>query len=266
MVAGQGDDLVVLEAGLGASGLSWGPVHDRIAQHARVVAYERAGYGASTPAAADTRHLEGLAEDLHAVVRANPHQRLVFVGHSWGGPIVRRLAAKLAAEKQPLVGLVLVDQSDEHMADLFTSRAARFSSAVQDAMMPLLARTRLLGSIMKTQLVGLPPATLEAALAAATSPAAARATVNENRWIGGEMQRLEGNSPVLGDIGISVISGQQHGRFDAWIRRRMNAAHRSTAADHPQARYIAATESGHMVPMTEPGLIAAEALSFFSER
>ena len=42
MSRGEGDDLVVLEAGLGASGLSWGPVHDAIAGSAHVVAYERA--------------------------------------------------------------------------------------------------------------------------------------------------------------------------------------------------------------------------------
>ena len=50
MTAGGGDDLVVLEAGLGASGLYWGPVHRELAQHVRVVAYERAGYGASAAA------------------------------------------------------------------------------------------------------------------------------------------------------------------------------------------------------------------------
>src|SRR5690606_19838844 len=76
MTDGDGDDLIVLEAGLGASGLSWGPVHRRIAEHARVVAYERAGYGASTPDTA-TRDLDRLSHDLLAVIRSVPHRRLV---------------------------------------------------------------------------------------------------------------------------------------------------------------------------------------------
>lgn len=45
MVRGDGTDLVVLEAGLGISGLYWGAVHERLAAHTQVVAYERAGYG-----------------------------------------------------------------------------------------------------------------------------------------------------------------------------------------------------------------------------
>ncbi len=32
MLDGAGDDLVVLEAGLGGSGLTWGPVHARLAR------------------------------------------------------------------------------------------------------------------------------------------------------------------------------------------------------------------------------------------
>ncbi len=45
MIAGSGEDLVVLEGGLGVSGLYWGPVHALVAQRVRVVAYERAGFG-----------------------------------------------------------------------------------------------------------------------------------------------------------------------------------------------------------------------------
>ncbi len=49
MVAGEGDDLVVLEAGLGGSGLTWGLVHGILARTHRVFAYDRAGLGDSDP-------------------------------------------------------------------------------------------------------------------------------------------------------------------------------------------------------------------------
>src|SRR5690625_236119 len=49
VVAGTGTDLVVLEAGLGAAALTWGPVMEHLAPHCRVVAYDRAGYGRSDP-------------------------------------------------------------------------------------------------------------------------------------------------------------------------------------------------------------------------
>ncbi|MCS3842292.1 alpha/beta fold hydrolase [Microbacterium sp. AK031] len=97
MVRGSGDDLVVLEAGLGMSGLYWGPVHELISAGSRVVAYERAGYGGSD-ADTDPRTLERLADDLGIVVDAVPHRRLVLIGHSWGGPIVRTAAARRLAD------------------------------------------------------------------------------------------------------------------------------------------------------------------------
>ncbi|HIY23989.1 MAG TPA: alpha/beta hydrolase [Candidatus Brachybacterium merdigallinarum] len=154
MTAGGGDDLVVLEAGLGASGLYWGPVHRELAQHVRVVAYERAGYGASAPARGTPRDLPHLAADLARVIQAHPHRRLVLVGHSWGGPIVRTYAAEHRGGESTLAGMVLVDPSDEHAADLFTSRAARWSDAVKNALFVPLARARLLAPLMKTQLAG----------------------------------------------------------------------------------------------------------------
>ncbi|RIJ44037.1 alpha/beta fold hydrolase, partial [Clavibacter lycopersici] len=112
MVAGDGDDLVVLEAGLGGSGLTWGPVHGILARTHRVVAYDRAGLGGSDPDPAP-RDLDRLADDLEAVVAAFPHRRLVLVGHSWGGPVVRVAAARRIARGLPTAGVVLVDPSDE---------------------------------------------------------------------------------------------------------------------------------------------------------
>ena len=45
MVRGGANDLVVLEAGLGFSGLCWGLVHQALAARTRVIAYERSGIG-----------------------------------------------------------------------------------------------------------------------------------------------------------------------------------------------------------------------------
>src|SRR5690625_2269342 len=96
VVAGTGTDLVVLEAGLGAGALSWGPVLELLAPHCRVVAYDRAGYGRSDPDLRP-RDLSRLADDLITVVGAVDHARLVLAGHSWGGPVVRLAAARLLA-------------------------------------------------------------------------------------------------------------------------------------------------------------------------
>lgn len=261
MVAGSGDDLVVLEAGLGVSGLYWGPVFARIARDARVLAYERAGIGASAPAVNEPRDLPHLAADLAAIVHAVPHRRLVLVGHSWGGPIVRTFAAGHLADGHSLNGLALVDPSDEHAADLYTSAAARWSDAVQNALLVPLARARLLAPLLRTQLPGLPPELVRAVLAASATVTAARTTVAENRTVAGSLRALAQHPPTLGATPLTVVSGQRHGRLDRQLRARLVAAHRQTVAEHPGARFVPAQRSGHLVPLTEPELVAREALA-----
>jgi pimeloyl-ACP methyl ester carboxylesterase len=261
MMAGSGDELVVLEAGLGVSGLYWGPVHQALSQHVRVVAYERAGYGASTPTRTGARDLPHLADDLGLLVDAIPHARLVLVGHSWGGPVVRTLAARLLARGEPLAGLVLVDPSDEHAADLYTSRAARWSSAVQDSLLVPLARRGLLAPLMRAQLAGLAQPLSAAVIAASASVDAARATRAENRHLRDDLRSLQRCPPALGDLQIRVLSGQKHGRIDRVVRSRLTRAHQQTVAAHPGARLVPAAHSGHMIPISEPDLVTAAALS-----
>ena len=261
MQAGDGADLVVLEAGLGVSGLYWGQVHAALSGHVRVAAYERSGYGASSPTGTRSRDLAHLADDLGAVVDAIPHTRLVLVGHSWGGPIVRTLAARLLAQGKPPVGLVLVDQSDEHAADLYTSRAARWSSAVQDTLLVPLARLRLLAPLMRTQVAGLPEPLLTAVISSSSSVDAARATRAENRRLRDDLQTMQHRPPALGDLRTSVISGQKHTRIDRAVRSRLVQAHRDTVAENPEAHFVPAQRSGHMIPVSEPAVIVSEVLS-----
>lgn len=263
MVAGEGEALVVLEAGLGMSGLYWGLVHQAISRAARVVAYERAGFGASTPDPGHRRDLARLAADLQTLINAIPHQRLVLVGHSWGGPIVRTAAAARLAQGQRVDGIVLVDQSDEHAADLYAGRAVRAADALQRALLVPLARLRLLAPLVRMQASGLPEPVLAAVVASSASAQAARATVAELRHVAGDLHRLRDDPLELGDVAMSVISGLHHTRLDRGVRERLVQAHRDTASQHPGARFVAAEHSGHMVPITEPELIAAEAMSLF---
>ena len=174
MVRGDAADLVVLEAGLGFSGLYWGSVHESLAATTRVVAYDRAGFGGSDPDSRP-RTLARLAADLDSVIDAFPHRRLILVGHSWGGPIVRTIAALRLQRGLPPSGLVLVDQSDEN-SEIYFSRLARFQFAVQPAMMVPLARLRLLALLSRGLIAGLPEPRLRGVITASCSPAAARAT------------------------------------------------------------------------------------------
>src|SRR5271170_4981104 len=87
---GMGDSgpTVILDAGIGASSLSWSLVQEPAARFARVYAYDRAGYGWSERVrrSSGPRIASWLAEELRALLRAadvpGPY---ILVGHSFGG-------------------------------------------------------------------------------------------------------------------------------------------------------------------------------------
>lgn len=262
MARGTGDDLVVLEAGLGISGLYWGPVQAAIGDRARVVAYERSGFGASPPDAG-VRDLAHLASDLEAVIDAYAHRRLLLVGHSWGGPIVRVAAARRIEGGRPVDGVVLVDPSDEH-CPLYFSALSRGGDAVQAALLPPLARLRLLGPLTRAGLGDLPDPLRAAVVAASTSVTAARAAAAELRQVVPGLRGLLDTPPRLPDTPLSVLSGQRATLIERGARRSLVRAHREAVDRQPRARFVPAQQSAHLIPLTEPGLIASEVLRMLS--
>jgi pimeloyl-ACP methyl ester carboxylesterase len=110
--AGSGGPAVVFDAALGEPGsLAWAGVLPAVAEHTRVIAYDRAGIGASDPVSPLT--VAGEVADLAALVSAAGQGRCVLAGHSWGG-----LLAQLVAFSHPdlVAGLVLVDPADEEIS------------------------------------------------------------------------------------------------------------------------------------------------------
>ncbi len=108
--AGTGQPTVILDSALGEPGtLAWASVMPEVAQHARVIAYDRAGIGTSDPAPQVT--VDSEVADLIALAAQAGDGGCVLVGHSWGG-----LLAQLVALRRPdlVAGLVLVDPADEN--------------------------------------------------------------------------------------------------------------------------------------------------------
>ncbi len=102
--------MVVLEAGIAASSLSWSYVQPELAKSLQTVSYDRAGLGWSelsrTPLSLNSM-LQQLAGLLNA---ANVKPPYILVGHSFGGLLVRAFAHKHPAD---VVGLLLVDPVSE---------------------------------------------------------------------------------------------------------------------------------------------------------
>jgi len=257
LVDGTGDDLVILEAGLGGSGLTWGLVHGILARTHRVVAYDRAGLGSSDPDPAP-RDLDRLADDLETVIAAFPHRRLVLAGHSWGGPVVRVVAARRIARGDATAGVVLVDPSDER-ARSYAGPLVRAGFAAQASLLVPLARIGLLAPLHRIALAGLPAPLLAAAVAAAGSVTAARATAAEQRRLLPGLAALAarpGTTSTLPGVPVRVISGTASGVLTRRQRADLVGAHRASASAADDGAWIPAPRSEHMVPVTDPDVVA----------
>ena len=104
--SGEGSPVVILEAGIAASSLSWSLVQPHAAKFAHVCSYDRAGLGWSDryrePPTSE-RSIQDLRALLTATGVSAPY---VLVGHSYGALLVRAYAARYP---DSVAGLVLVD-------------------------------------------------------------------------------------------------------------------------------------------------------------
>jgi alpha/beta hydrolase family protein/tetratricopeptide repeat protein len=118
-IAGTGTPTVVLDYGLGGSIGNWSDVFPEVARFARVVSYDRAGYGKSD-AGPEPRSQTQIATELHTLLhRANIAPPYVLVGHSLGGANIRAFAHLFREE---VAGLVFVDPFN---VNIFTSQSEK---------------------------------------------------------------------------------------------------------------------------------------------
>lgn len=103
---GSGKPVVILEAGLAATSLSWALVQREVSTFTRVCSYDRAGLGWSA-SSHEPLSLFSMVADLGALVERETNGRpAVLVGHSFGALLVRVYASK---HPDRVAGLVLVD-------------------------------------------------------------------------------------------------------------------------------------------------------------
>ncbi|GAA2588789.1 alpha/beta hydrolase [Microbacterium binotii] len=250
--AGSGPSTVVFESGMGFSSAAWGRVLPPVSRVARTICYDRAGIGASDGDTAP-RTLERLTDDLGALLATVPTP-LILVGHSWGGPIVRTLAARQSLDVR---ALVLVDQTDEHidsyfapaLAERMASRPPRFSSLGARLGIALLRRRALRAQPVEVRTL------LRRDLADLQ-----RTMVPELAQFLPSLSALRedaAHADALQGVRTSVITGTRAGFGERARRREINRAH-GTTARRLGARLVSARRSGHNVLFDQPGLIVAE--------
>jgi pimeloyl-ACP methyl ester carboxylesterase len=254
-IRGTGGPTVIFEAGMGAGQSSWGLVVPTVAGRTRTVTYNRAGFGRSTPDP-EARTVARAASDLLALIDHLDAAPAVLVAHSYGGPIVREA---LATGPERVAGLVLVDQTDEG-CDMFFAPAVERQERTFGAALPLLARLGLGRLITRRIARPLPPDARRGLIAESASVGAARAHRRELAGCNADLRRLRDEPHPVVDVPITVISGTRPSRSRGATRRRdcLIAAHERRAAAAPQGRHVRADRSQHLVPLTEPDLVAAE--------
>lgn len=251
--AGSGTPTVVFESGMGASRAMWGAVLAAMGGRTTTVTYDRAGLGRS-PAAPGTRPLAALVDD-HLDVLATVEGPVLLVGHSWGGPVVRVAASRVPDR---VVGLVLVDQTEE-LCDLFFGAQAEKRNAMTMRLLPVVGRLGLLRIPARRLSRHLPEPHRSAMRAEDGRPRAVAAQVAEATDTTGDLRALRDDPPLLPDVPVTVISGTASSRMEGKGQREaLVEAHRGRAEALPQGRWVEAARSAHMVPFTEPDLVAGE--------
>lgn len=245
---------VVFESGLAATRSYWALIQPKVAEWTRAVVYDRSGLGRGAP---DTRPrtLERLAGDLNDLLDQLRDERFILVAHSGGGPIIR---AATAARPERIVGLVLLDVTDEACDVLFEPSFRRLEKVAQNVS-SLLARLGLLAPLYREQIAVLPDDARTDFWKEAFTPAAMRTRGAELTGLVAAMNALRTSSLALPDIPVTMISGAlADGGMSAAIRAATNVSHACRVAQSPQGRHVIAPNSGHMVLLGDPDLVVSE--------
>jgi pimeloyl-ACP methyl ester carboxylesterase len=251
--SGQGTDWVVFEAGSGQGRTCWDSVVALLADRARLVAYDRAGFGCS----GRTREqlgIDDLAADLVALVEAvvPGAAPLVLVAHSMGGLVARRAAERLAPR---LSGLLLLDPTPESapVYDHFdqTARMVALSLIVGQALVLFRPLARLSsGNVRRV----FPPDSYATMLAEDFTPAGIAQTRKEFKAVAAAIHQFREEPPALPACPTVLLSASRP------LRRGGN---QQLIAEY-QRRYVETlpdgrfeeVDSSHFIQAEQPGIVA----------
>jgi pimeloyl-ACP methyl ester carboxylesterase len=147
---GEGQVVIFITQGLGLASAEWWPVQDPLSSRARVLTWDRPGYGDSGPPRSPRTVANVAGEALELLDAVAPEAPLVLVGHSQGGLFTNALA-RLAGGR--VRGAALLDPAhpanrrlrQELPPELF--RRSGSDLAVRLRMARTLSRLHLIGAL-----------------------------------------------------------------------------------------------------------------------
>lgn len=219
---------VVFESGMNQTVASWDKVIPEVAKFARVVAYDRSGYGKSEtgPEAPVAREV---ARELHTLLtRINAKPPYVLVGHSLGGTYIRVFAGMYPKE---VAGLVFADAAMVWRLDAFLRRD--FTNMYWEGERQWAERRETLSPARRLEYAAI--------------------TVSE------EQARAAWPLPRVPAI---VITGTKpHGMYekpeddqryiDGWVQIQRE----ELVEKLPGSKHVLLPDTGHMIPTAKPGAI-----------
>jgi pimeloyl-ACP methyl ester carboxylesterase len=259
--AGSGDPTVICDASLGEPGsLAWAGLLQVVPAFARVVAYDRAGMGASDPVAELT--LSSQVDDLIAVVSAAGNPPSILVGHSLGGVL-----AQLAALKRPelVAGLVLVDPAEEQYLAGLPAEEQRAGIELGESVISQYDAGTLRDTVRSAfaqharqltddqQVQGL---ILDAYVSCYATPSQARMIRDEHELAFQSLShirslRSEGTLPEVPVIVLSATTGRSEEERRVWT-----SYHEALVADNPRGKHIVLAETSHAINQERAGDIS----------
>jgi pimeloyl-ACP methyl ester carboxylesterase len=263
---GQPGPTVVLAAGRNDTAISWAPLLAALAG-THLVAYDRAGLGASDPdLAAGPPTVDRQVDDLAAVVRAAGDGPCVVVGHSWGG-----LLAHLLATRHPELvrGLVLVDPAHVDMLSglprplLWLNRLAAEHLLSALRALGLLRPIVLLSARRTSRRFSDDPLIRSLVVDAYRTHAGSahvRASRQEFRAIVASAPELRRSASPIPDVPLVVLSasrGAPRGVRRHWTRLQAALA---AAAPGGRGRHLMVADSDHNIHHDQPELVASAVL------
>lgn len=278
---GKGPRIVLLEAGGNADSSTRFRVQPLLSAHARVCAYDRAGYGFSDEGPMP-RDLDADVADLAALVEtAKLKTPLVLVGHSLGNNIVRRYAQR---HPDNVSALVLVDPpeqgADAALPDTW-KREDEASRTQRNAFLDACLKAAEAGTLDKAEgplasCLRTPPPWQSAPVAAAArayrlKPAywrTLRSELEANPAIFAKPvpdDEAHGNTPVV----VLVAPGEVTGVPDD-VRKALQDARAQTqarlVASSRQGRRIDVPDASHEIQLDAPQAVADAVLGVLEPR